>query len=156
MYFFPPFIDLQYPPGLCFVYCPNQQGCSAQWRERKHLKMCQFLQHEVPNQHGCSAQWKLSRGFTQCIADFAGLPPNCTLSRHLQTIIINVVLCFTHLCVHFGIKSYAQSGLVDKIGILLLFWNSVGNLLRVHCWLGWHYHFETSLDIPQTRTAVYN
>ncbi len=78
--------------------------------------------------------------------DSARLAPNRTLSRHLPTIIINVVPCYTHLRVHFGIETHAQLALSDEICMLLPFRSSVENLLRGpllvgkvaararHCW----------------------
>ena len=54
-------------------------------------------------------------------ADFACLAQNCLLSRHLLTIMINIVLCCAHLHVRFGIKSYAQLALVSRTGMLLPF-----------------------------------
>ncbi len=63
--------------------------------------------------------------------DFARLAPNhTTLSQHLLTIIINVVLCSMHLRVHSGIDSYAQLALINKIGMLLPFRSLVENLFR--------------------------
>ena len=48
--------------------------------------------------------------------DFARLAPKRVLSWHLLTIIINIVLRYIHLHVHFGIKLYTQLALIDKIG----------------------------------------
>ena len=60
--------------------------------------------------------------------DCARFAPNCTLSRHLLTVIVVVVLCYTHLHVCFGIKSYAPLALVNRIGMLLPLRNSGGSL----------------------------
>ncbi len=46
--------------------------------------------------------------------DFACLAPNHTLSRQQLTIIINIVLCYVHLRVHFGIESHTQLALINK------------------------------------------
>ncbi len=70
---------------------------------------------------------------THCTWIFARLAPNRTLSRHLLTIIMNIVLCYLQLCVHFGIESCAQLALFNKLGTLLPLRSSVGNLLRVYC-----------------------
>ncbi len=62
-------------------------------------------------------------------SDFARLALNRTPSRHLSTIVITNVLCYMNLHVHFGIKLYVQLALANRIGILLPFRRSVGNLL---------------------------
>ena len=66
-----------------------------------------------------------SAGMCAVRADLAGLVPIRVFSRHLMTIIIVVVLCYMHPRVHFGIKSYAQFALTNKIGILLPFQSTV-------------------------------
>ncbi len=101
---------------------------------------------QLPNQQGCNAQRKLSRDDAQCITEFACWAPNCMFSQHLLTIIIVIVLCYIHLNVRIDIKSYAQSALINKLGILLPFWSSVKNLLRVSLLVG----FESLLPLYQS------
>ncbi len=74
--------------------------------------------------------------YAQCAWSYARLAPSRTISHQLLTIIITIAPRYAHLHVHFGTESYAQSALVDKRGMLCPFQSSVGNLLRVHCWLG--------------------
>ena len=68
-------------------------------------------------------------------ADFARLAPNHTLSHHLLTIIVNIVLCHLHFHVRFSIKSYAQLAPTYQQN-WHTFQSPVGNLLRVHRQLG--------------------
>ncbi len=65
-----------------------------------------------------------------------------------KTIIIKIVLCHTHLRVHFDIKSRARLALENKIGILLFselsceIYSIYGSILLVEC----------SLLLPGMRT----
>ena len=67
--------------------------------------------------------------------DGTRLAPNRMFSQHLFTINIDIVPCYVHIHVHFGIKSYAQLALINKTGVLHPLRSSVGNILRVHCQL---------------------
>ncbi len=74
-----------------------------------------------------------SIGICTVNTDFRHSAPNRTLSQHLFTIIINIVLCFLHLHVFFGIKSHTKLARINKPGHIFPFPSSVGNLLRLHC-----------------------